>query len=462
MKKIISVLLLLTTVTLIFSGCGESTGDPDAVSGSGNSKGAITLTYANWNFGTDDDNIERQMIKAFEEQNNVTVKRVENSDPNGYDASLAALAAASKMPDVAAVTNLPGAMENDWMLDISELIANDADWAKIPEVLKKSTVYDGKTYAIPSGYYLTGYYANDDLFNTYNINKLKAGFSYDEFIDAVKKLTSLNKGKESTVGLLNEINIIDWYASSKNEAYGWFSWDGSKYNLDSPEFKEGVEKAKEIHTGKYSYDSLDDTQRAALASTVDTELWNAGKVGLMWQGTWETSGLMALSDFNKRFVGVPNGKACIVADFLAVSPSSRNKEMAYKFAKWMSFDPEGIKKRLELDPDGEKFNSLPLTTDQSVIDAYFERGTFPGIKEAFDNISSSTIEGVKIIEGYRSSRWEAKTNIKIPDVDNANIGQILDAARFGSINYNDFSTQINTLANKTHEDTVKKINQKFE
>lgn len=421
------------------------------------------LVYATWNLGTEAaNNIERQMIAAFEEKYNVTVKIEENVSLSAYDDSIRALAVKNSLPDVFMLSNINFGLSERYVSDISDLVAADTtgDWDDIPAPIEEAVHYKNGIYAIPFAMHMMGYFVNVDLLEQFNLDSFLDGeITYESFFNVIKAVAMSYK-KDGYIGLSHESTIIEWYPSSVNEDYGWFTWDGSSYHLDSDEFKRGMELAYDIRSNGYSYDSLDDDARAGAFDGVEsyTELWNQGRLAIRWGYTYEVPDMIDNCDFNIQFIGVPGGRTPIVGDYLAVSTTCTNRELAYKFAKWMSFDPDGIRERISRDTDVT--NTLPLTTDSTIIAEYFEKfDAVSGMKEAYDTLDNGIVEAVKVVPGYTKSRWTALTGLTLTvdgeSVTNTNIGQLLDWCWTGKLSYADYATSCNTLANKWYTETVK-------
>jgi len=418
------------------------------------------LTYVNWNLGTaDQNNLERQMVAAFNAKYNKKVKIVENVNTNAYEDAIVAMAAKEQMPDVFMLTNTTFGLSNQYLADMSSYASADADWAKIPASVADATKYKGKIYAIPFAIHMMGYFENEELLDSKNLASLSVAPKWDDFYNIV---TSLKQPANGIMGLNIETTLFEWYPAQLNANYGWYSFDGSKYNLDSAEFAQAMALTKTIRSSKLTFDSLTADERTALGYDDSVAFWNDGKLGLRWGYTYEIPDMIAHSTFNKKFIGVPGGRTPIVGDYLGISPTCKNPALAYQFAKWMSFDPDGIKKRLEIDTDGSLFSSLPLSTDESVITAYFDAkyNRIPGLEEAFRASDNGVVEGVKIIPGYGKSRWTARAGNSITitvngqPVTNPQVGQLIDQCWLGGVSFADYSTGLNAIANKCYTDAL--------
>jgi multiple sugar transport system substrate-binding protein len=112
----------------------------------------ITLRYANWNLGTEEENnIQRQLVQAYTDAHpHVTIEFVDMSAEGGWDAVLTSYAAKGELPDVFMANNVPLYVQNGWLADLTDLTANDPDWANVPQVLKDSFTYSGKVLGLPA------------------------------------------------------------------------------------------------------------------------------------------------------------------------------------------------------------------------------------------------------------------------------------------------------------------------
>ncbi|HON28593.1 MAG TPA: extracellular solute-binding protein [Mesotoga infera] len=411
---------------------------------------AVTIVYANWNLSLD---IEKKIVEEFMKTHPDIKVEFADLDYGKYEDSLIAAAAAGKLPDVIMIPNIPMALVNDWALDITAMTAKDTEWENIPAPLRGATVYNEKVFAIPSGFYMLGYFVNEDLFTNYNVPQLPYAPDWNTMLSAIRRLTIPRDG---VLGIAEEVQIPEWFPATKDPALGYFTWDGEKYNLDHPAFIEGVKIAKQFFDGKFVFDSLPDEQKQQYNAGWYGDVWNQGKIAIRWSGTWDTASFATLP-FPSRFIGVPEGKVTVVGDFFVLSKTTKYPEQAYEFAKYITFAKEGILKRLEIDT-ANQWTSMPLTTEQDVLDEYFKvKKLFPGIDEAFARISEGIVEGVKIVPGYIQSRWTAPTGIKVGDNDNASIGDVIWNSMRGNVNIADYAGQLNKLANEQYRKAIEKI-----
>lgn len=461
MKKLAIVLVLVlslaATVTII-SACSVK----------------YDLVYANWNFGTDSDpSVERKMIEEFEKDNNVKIKMVDYGQGQDYPNGLVGALQRHEMPDVFMVNNMSFVLNYQLARDVSDFVANDEDWEYIPETVEQGAHFKAGIYAIPFALHMLGYFMNEDLIEDNQLSSVlpkdidSKGISYDQFNQLVNGLSITN----NFVGLTAENSVYEWYPASANKNYGYFGWSDAekKYYINTPEFARGISETKRLYNAHSSFGSLTEAKKAQLPGIdSDVKAWDNGKVGLRWGYTYEVPNMLDNDAFKIRFVGIPymddegarnQGYSCLVPDYLAIYKDTPNAELAYKFAKWMSFDPKGIAKRIELASDGETPNTLPMTTDPDILSDFEDVYPIKGVVPFYERLADSIFEPTKVVPGYDASRFTSSTGLAVTGADgvkkdNAKIGEFLDACFSGDGVFAEHAADLEILANQAYADDL--------
>jgi len=419
--------------------------------GGGEDRG-YDLSYVSWNVSTEAvNNIERRMIAEFERRNDVRVQVIEAGTGGAYQITLIGLAATGQFPDVFMTPNLSFGFENGYFANIDQFAEDDDDWANIPTIIKEAAQFRDRTWAIPAAMHMMGFFVNDRLLDDQNMDPLPIAPDMDDLLSVVRALRNPTAGR---IGLNTEENIFEWYAASVDDSLGWFAWDAENeiYALDSPAFRAGMALTQQIRGDRITFSSLEESELGALSVYEDAvAVWDAGMMGLRWGQTFEVPDMLekAGSRFDISFVGVPGGRTPIVPDFLAISPTSGNPQLAWEFAKWMSFSPQGMQHRISLASaptaaaEGIFMNTMPLTTNAAVIEQFFNLWPVDGLREVFMTLDEyGIVEGVKVTPGYAAARWTATTGI----AEGPTIGELLDNVWNGSLVFTQFSGQLQTLA----------------
>jgi len=406
----------------------------------------VTLRYANWNLGTEEENnIQRQLVKAYTDANpNVTIEFVDMSGEGGWDDKLTNYAARGALPDVFMANNVPLYVSNGWLADLTDLVKDDPDWQSVPQVLKDGGTYDGKVLALPAAQFVMGYFVNKDLFEAANLDAPEYGVSAEDFLAAA---TSLNNPSKAVLGLDEQEFVMGWYGHTQDPNLKWFSFDGEKMNYNSAAFKAAVAKASEIKP--LTWQGLTEEQRKNFKSQGPWELFLNQEAGVRWEGGWAVPNFVQNATFDWDFVGIPGGTQALVADYFGISKTAPNLEEAFKFAKWMTFSSEAYAKEAELARAANTAPKMPVSVTPDSIALYKEFADKPGVLKALDNLDNSLVESLaKITPGYINARWEGKPGVDIGDQKDVNVGAMFGAAVAGNIKYEDYSAQLEEFSNK--------------
>lgn len=468
MRKMLNFILIFVIVFAMFGFLGCKAKDD-----------RIELRLLRWSIGTEETNsLNLRMIKEFEKRNpeyRVTVV----SEGSNYTDTMLSLAALQNVPDVMLMNSLPMWLSKEWALDITEYAEADEDWDKIPARMEEISRFNGRVMGVPAEMHLRGFFVNDTLFESKNKNTLNINPEFDDLYNAIKT----NYG-EGTAGLNNEKEFSLWYPSVKNEDMGWYTWNDDKkvYDLESQEFNDALKIMNDINSSRQSYSSW--TPEEQEGSNV-VEMFRKGKIATYYASTYERESILyhegteIIFEGDLRYIGMPGGKNIIIPDLWAIGKTSKHPEMAYELAKWMSFSVEGISKRLELNAadvaKGEKsqFTSLPLTNDETVLEEYFRQEEVAGLEEVFYTLDNAVVELLKMLPGFEASYATAELkgisyNAKIGDDtvarNNPKLDILYDDIWKGQINFSNwatYKTDVNNLANKSYENSVRALNNKY-
>ncbi|MEJ5310532.1 MAG: ABC transporter substrate-binding protein [Anaerolineae bacterium] len=409
-------------------------------------KQPVTLRYANWNLGTEEENnIQRQLIKAYTDLNpHVTIEFVDMSGEGGWDALLNAYAAKGELPDVFMANNVPLYVKNGWLADLTALTKDDPDWKDIPQALKNGVTYSGKVMGLPAAQFIMGYFVNKDLYEAANLDAPEYGASLEEFNAAV---TGLNNPAKGILGLDEQEFVLGWYPHTIDNKLGWFSFDGTKMNYNSAAFKEAI--AKFIEVKPYTWQGLTDDQKANFKSTGPWELFLNQEVGMRWEGGWSIPSFVQNATFDWDFLGFPGGNQALVMDIMVVAKTTGNLQEAYNFAKWMTFSKAAYAKEAELAKAAGTAPKMPVSVDEASLALYRQVVDKPGINAALQNLDNSLVESLaKIVPGYIQARWEGKPGIDIGDDKDVNMWFMFNFASDGRYKYEDYAAKLEEFANK--------------
>lgn len=474
MKKFLCMLICAVFVVSLFGVVGCKPKDT-----------RTELRIISWNMGTEaQNNLNRKMIKEFEAK--YPDYRVTIEDPGAvYTDTVQALAGKQDLPDVIMLDNLPTALSNRYIMEISDMVAADADWQKVPEPLREACQYNGRTFAVPAEMHMWGIYINETVFENANLDPLDVNPTVEDFKAAV---TALNKPGEGISSYNDELEMLNWFPAALDENVGYYTWDGEKFNLDGDAFANTLAYMKEIRTGKLTFAAWDNATREATGYLSVDDLWYNNGLAMYYNSSASRSALKYGSEGNEvklqgkmKFIGLPGGRNVMVPDLWGISAGTEHPEMAYELAKWMSFSSEGTLKRLELDAASmanggkQEFVSLPITSDKAVLDAYFDNEETAGLREVYESLSKGVVEPVKTVPGYTSCRWTLNTGLTYNYTDNsgetpvqstrtnATLEQVYDDIwkSTAALEWADYKAEINTKVNKALENASRALDRDY-
>lgn len=417
----------------------------------------VTLRYANWNLGTEEENnIQRQLIKAYTDANpHVTIEFVDMSAEGGWEANLTSYAAKGQLPDVFMANNVPLYVKNGWLADLTPLVSQDADWQKVPQAMKDAVTYGDKVLGLPAAQFIMGYFVNKELYEAANLDAPEYGVSPDEFFETAKALTNIPQG---ILGLDELEFVLGWYPSTLDSRLKWFSFDGEKMNYNSAAFKAAINKLTELKP--YTWQGLTDEQKANFKSVGPWELFLNQEVGVRWDASWNVPNYVQNATFDWDFIGIPGGNQALVLDIIVVSKTASNLEEAYKFAKWMTFSTEAYAKEAELAKAMGSAPKLPVAMDDASLALYQSFVDKPGMNAALQNLDNSLVESLaKIVPGYINARWEGKPGIDIGEDKDVNMWYMFNFAPEGRFKYEDYAAKLEEFANKIMADARAELGQ---
>ena len=490
MKKIFFTVLLVA-IALTVVGCKK---DED---------NRTVIRYAAWNLGNEaDNNIERRMIKAFEEENpDVRIDIIErpkvvdeegNESDQSWDAFFNAQAAIKKMPDVFQVDSVVKAITNEWITDVTEYASNDEEFNKVPVDIRESAKFGDKIFALPQATFYFGFFINRTVIEQKSPSGAitpEYGITFDDLMAAAKKNAKEPvSGGDGIVGIDGVGNLFQWLPAQYDSSLNWYTFNDNGYNLNSDAFKtamttqqayfganatthkEYVLESTSAYYGQTENDFWSPENRYGTGSAFEN-----GKQAIKWEASYNLRNWIAATQDTETtmpglygadidFIGTPSviidgekvQKIPVVIDYIGVGKGTKYPELAYKFAKWMGFGIDGYTKRLDIAeefPEAGAVNFAPIVQDDDLVNKYFDLyPTLTEFKKIVTSHDSFIIESLhKVVPGYADARWNGKYS------EEKTIGKILDEISEGIVNLNDVAANLNTLVNKIYEDANKQL-----
>ena len=475
MRKIFIALLASLSVLGLASCGGETTKK-------------IRIQYMGWDTGTEaSPTLVSKLIEEYNRQS-TDVQVIAEFLPDPVQNTLNNYALNESLPDIFLIDSVPVAVAKEWALDLTPYVTADPEWENVDKNLRDAITYEGRVFGMPSQQNYVGFLANYDLIDRKassigdaNAEDIFYGgsekFNYELFFQTIKEVKEIKEGS-SVIGVNATGDMINWLPSVFENSNMHFVWDSEKQRFDYTG-ETIIEALTEINKlgnlqEKNTFNSYADPEapedpRIALFGTADpAEAFLAGKIGF-FQGM--TSDSVSDIDFNYAFVGYPNNRVVSAGDFLCVSRTCKNPELAYDVAKFLSFGAAGIEAKYKIVDDPEtdiELKGLPVNTDPAITGKWFDYVEMNGVQEIYEKVLSGEVtvivEGLKPVPGYATARYLADTGITIEGVrngDSLTIGNLIWDVCEGAIGIDDYKSKMTAekaeLINKEIVDTLNKI-----
>lgn len=337
--KIVLVLTSIIAIVFIMSGCNNA--KP--------SSQIKNITFMGWG-STNEKEICTKMIKDFEKANtDVRVKYVVTSSSEYY-LKLSSMMQANTEPDI---FYYHPEMLMPWV-DAGKIV-NVKDYLAKSKFFDKNNIwksaldryrYDGKTigvgediYGIPKdlGPWVMVY--NKNLFKERGVAfpDAKKPWTWDEFVDACKKLTYTNNDGKKVFGLGHYmLEIATW-----SNGGDFLDESKTKVTVDTKEFSDAMQWIADLRNVNGVMPTIQED-----SSQNTYTRWLDGSVAIFGMGPWDCGTYWKLPfewDIAPFPVSPKTGKEVSQCGSAAygISVNSKYKDEAYKLAEWFAFDPNG-------------------------------------------------------------------------------------------------------------------------
>lgn len=248
-KKILAV-LLVAMLMLSFAACGGGGAETD---------GKVHITYALW--GAEEEAANTQLVAdKFNASQDRIVVEVVPIPYETYIEKLNTMATAGELPDTAIMSEAGVIQwaEQGMLLDISEMYP-----AGSPKPLDSITFkYQGKPVAYSAANEILMMFYNKDMFDaagveypSYDYNE---AWTWDEFVDAAKKLTLDANGNTPNDAGFDRNNIVQYGCMVENLTWqlevwcisnggGFFAKDGSSVTINDTKSIEAIQRVADLY-----------------------------------------------------------------------------------------------------------------------------------------------------------------------------------------------------------------------
>ncbi len=354
------------------------------VSCGGTSGGKNVLHYMRW-ANPQEEEATREIVEAFEKENPGVKVKMEVLPWGQYWDKLQTMFASGNPPDVFMMS---GAMLYDFvnkgnLMDLTSFIEKDTqmqdllatDFFELP--VKTFTVH-GRVYGLPRDINTVALYYNKDLFDEKGVAYPDESWTWEEFLDAAKKLTSDENGD----GITDSYGFL----TRNNMENGWapFVWTNGGQVLSSDKRKCLLDQAPAVEAIKFLVDLIHFYKVAPTPASAESlgaaDPFLSGRIGMNLEGSWMVATYKENAPFSWDVAPIPRSpkarkrKTSANGTANVMSSKTGNPELAWKFIKFFS-SPEAQKLL------AKSGTSIPVVKSVAYSPVYLDG--FPAHKEVF-------------------------------------------------------------------------------
>lgn len=363
----------LASVGAVMAAC-VAPGAPAASTGTGDTPGVEQVPVTYWNYMTDVEAIETEILDAFNTASSTASVSWEYIPWQQYWQKLNATLAAGDPPHLwnTAPTFYYEYILRSQLTDLSDFVEPNIDMETFHETALSGYDFDGKLYGVPRNIVTNVVYFNKDLFSQAGVEPppLDGNWTYAGMLEkavAVAQDGGDSMGVWGTQALQSASHLDPVIMSNGGEIFrGEFRRDlvGMEANYNSEEA---------LSTFKYMADLINEYEVAYPAGEFEGmgNPFMTGRVAMMWGLNWGTLTFQE-APFDWDLTVAPRGTGDQLtyggADGLVISNNVDNKDAAWDLVMWL-IDP------VTGGPFLTNSGAMPVIATEDAMESY--RQTFP-------------------------------------------------------------------------------------
>ena len=324
------------------------------------------------------DGVAQPVIEAYQKQNPHVKIEIENiGSGTEYWIKLQTMIAGGTAPDVIypATHNAYALASKNALVYVDDFAKRDGiDLAKYDPTVLDLYKTNNKVHCLPIDSAAVAVFYNKNLFDAAGLAAPKAGWTWDDFLDAAKKLTkdTNNDGKTDQFGVdvwTSYWPVIVWSKAGHN------TFDDprkpAKFLMDDAAI-DAIQWLGDLSNKHHVMPST--AERANI-----TDMFLAGKAGMQIIGHWRVPQYMTIKDFKWDIAPLPMGKVQVNradGSCFAITAQSKNPEEAWKFVKYLAGpDSMGVNMLLDLQ------QMVPALVEYQKSDRFLKPANLPGVNK---------------------------------------------------------------------------------
>ncbi len=361
----IALFLALAGCSQADTSSNEASKNKETTSASDDGEDVVTIDYFTFSPGEQHEEDLQKMISAFEAENPNIKINYEMASFDDYFTKLQTRLAGGSAPDTFELNyeSFVNYASKDVLLPLDELINTDSDFdpSQINQEAFKAFQHNGKQYGMVESFSNVVLYYNKDLFDEAGVDYPSADWTWEDELEAAKKLTNKDNG---IYGTYAPIQFWEFYKTIEQNGGSIFNADKTEATVNSNENIEALQwMIDKVH--KYGITPSD----SEMSGQSDGDLFKAGKIAMLRTGIW-MMGSFKDAPFEWDIALEPGNtqKAHhFFANGIAAYKGTEHPEAAWKWLQFMSASEDAAK--IRVDSSWE----LPAVSNTELVDAYLQQ-----------------------------------------------------------------------------------------
>lgn len=352
-------------------------------------------------------------IAAFEAEHPGIKVEYETAGWDAYFTKLQTVVAANSAPDAFELNyeNFVTYADKGALLDLAPLIEADEDFDAGAYNQQALAVFsqDDKQYGLVESFSNVVLFYNKDLFDAAGVEYPSADWTWEQELEAAKKLTDTTKG---VWGSFAPIQFWEFYKTIAQNGGSILSDDKQTVTIDSPQNVETLTwMIDKVNTHKVT------PSDAQMAGQSSEDLFKAGKIAMLRTGIWLLGDFTENANFNWDIALEP-GKTQkahhFFANGVAVSANSDHPEEAYEWIKFLTSSKAAVDIRVAAGWE------LPAVSDTDAVKAYLDQPVPESREVVFEALDTAVVPPVignwnQLTDAVGKELEAAKLGLKTPE-----------------------------------------------
>lgn len=414
-----AVLALLALVLGILAGCSkpapETPKTPAPIK-----QEPVTITYMTFSAAPDHLGDLDKIVQAFQKENPLIKVDVRAVAWNDYWTKLPTVMAGDAAPDAFELNyeNFVDYAKKGLLMDLGPLASADKSFD--PKIFYPKAHaafnYSGKQYGLVETFSTVLLFYNKDMFDAKGMAYPTANWTWDDEIEAAKRLTDTQKG---VWGTFQPIQFWEFFKVAAQGGGSVLDKSG-KPVLNTPE---NIAALQQMVDRIHKYKVAPSAEQAGTLG--DGDLFKQQKVAMIHTGIWMFNDFKAVPF--KWDVAVEPGKTKdskanhFFANAVVIAKNSKNAQAAWAWSKYLTSSKTAAQTRIDTGWE------IPALSDPKLVEGYLKQTTPANRQAVFDALNNPVT--VPVIDNFQMMTDEVGKELELAKLGKKSPKDALDAAQ---------------------------------